>query len=220
MRNETMKLERPSIGMRVAALISAGMMAAACISVPTALATDVTPSAGEQTGTGATLVTVQLRHGSDELGGTDDSNNPDVDGDGYGDNIAFSVPTTINFVANSKGTLSGPTNAQIQNHSKFAIHTSAFQVNAESDWNIVADASTETRPNAIDFQIGPQSDMLDASAHLTKANVVDPTAWNMAASNGALTLRTTGDINNVRTDITSATRVATIQWYVTPGIAS
>lgn len=219
MRKQGKTSGMPSMKGRFTALAAAGVLAASCMGAPVALATTNTPSAGEQSGTGATNVTIQLRQGADEVGGTEDSNNPDGNNDTYGDNIAFSVPTSINFIVNSDGSLSGPTNAAIQNHSKFAIHGSSLRVDAATGWNIVADASAESRTNAIDFQIGPENDMLDASAYLTKGSVTTPSEWNMTANTGTVALDTAGDVNNVATSITGQTRVATMHWYVTPGTA-
>ena len=213
-------ITKPSACKRVAALIAAGALAASCIGAPMAFAAEITPSAGGQTGTGATEVTIQLKNAATEAGGAGTEGNPDADHDGYGDNIAFSVPTSINFVADGAGKLSGPTNAAIENHSKFSIHASSLKVDAASGWNIVSDASAATQANAIDFQVGPTTDMLDASAYLSKTAVSAPAAWNMAANTGTVALDTAGDINNVTSDITAQTKVATLHWYVTPGAAS
>ena len=220
MGRESIVTSRFSMTGRVAALIAAGVLAAACVGAPTALATEVSPGAGAQTGTGATDVTIQLRQGSGEVGGAGTEGNPDANNDGYGDNIAFSVPTSINFVVNSDGSLSGPQTAQIQNHSKFSIHGSSLQVSAANGWNIVADASAAAQANSIDFQIGPANDMLDAYGHLTKAAVTTPAEWNMAANSGVVTLSTAGDVNNVTANIAAQTQVATLHWYVAPGTAS
>ena len=220
MGKESKVMAKPSVKGRVAALIAAGALAASCVGAPVALASEVSPSAGAQTGTGTTDVTIQLRQGSGEVGGAGSEGNPDSNNDGYGDNIAFSVPTSINFVVNANGSLSGPTNAQIQNHSKFAIHGSSLQVSAANGWNIVADASAASQANAIDFQIGPANDMLDAYGHLTKAAVTAPAEWNMVANSGTVALSSAGDVNNVSANIAQETQVATLHWYVAPGSAS
>lgn len=213
-------ITRPSACKRAAAVIAAGALAASCMGAPMAFAAEITPSAGDRTGSGVTEVTIQLKNAATETGGAGTEGNPDADNDGYGDNIAFSVPTSINFVADGKGRLSGPTNAAIENHSKFSIHTSSLKVDPATGWNIVSDASVASQANAVDFQVGPTADMLDASSHLSKTAVSTPTAWNMAANTGTVALDTSGDINNVTKDITAQTKIATLHWYVTPGTAS
>ncbi len=219
MKHGNTAIEMPSVGGRLAALMAAAALAASCACVPAAFA-DEGATAGAPTGSGATDITIRLKGGSGETGGADTPGNPDTNEDGYGDNIAFSVPTSINFVANAQGVLTGPNNAAIQNLSKFSIHASSLDVDPVTGWNIVADASRSELTNAIDFQVGPANDMLDASAYLTKAAVSTPAEWNMAANNGSVALSTAGDINNVSANITSATKVATLHWYVTPGTAS
>lgn len=220
MREMDAKMRAIPMSRKVAALISAGALAASCMGAPLAFASDVTPLAGAQTGTGTTDVTVQLKTASDELGGAGSEGNPDSNNDGYGDNIAFSVPMSINFVSDSNGHLTGPSNAAIQNHSKFPIHGSSLQVTAASGWNIVSDAAASDQANAVDFQIGPATDMLDASHFLTKGYVTTPSAWNMPADNGSVALQTAGDVNNLEYDISVRTRIATLRWYVTPGLMS
>lgn len=211
-------IEIPSVGKRLATLVAASALAASFAAAPAAFAVDA--SAGENGGSGTTSVTVQLASGNNETGGAGSEGNPDADDDGYGDNIAFSVPTSINFVADADGALTGPTNVQIQNLSKFAIHGSSLQVQGASGWNIVSDASLSNAANAIDFQVGPTGDLLNAYDYTTKAAVGDATKWDMAANSGAVSLSTSGDINNVTANIAARTQVATMHWYVTPGTAS
>lgn len=202
---------------RVAAMIAAGALA--CAMVPmAAFATE--PSVGAQTGSGSTDVNIILNQ-TGEVGGNTDLNNPDGnDPDDYGDNVAFSVPSEINFVANAAGTLTGPSNAEIQNHSTFAIHTSSLDVDANGTWNIVEAASSSNSANAVEFHVGPTTDQLNAYDYLTKSAVTTPSAWNMVANTGKVTMSASGAINNVSNDITSKTKVATMKWYVTPGSAS
>lgn len=221
------------IGRRVGAVIASGALAASTMGAPAAFAVEA--SAGDQTGTGSTDVTVQLASGADERGGTehntvgDPAYNPDEDGDGLGDNIAFTVPAAINFVSDSQGRLTGPSAeaTYIENESVFAIHASSMQVESQNGWNIVADASASGKANSIDFQVGPAADMLDAAAHLSKADVGKPSAWNMKSKQtgqGVTTdrvqMKTAGDISHVNQEIKSQTKVAKMHWYVTPGTAT
>ena len=206
-----------SVKSRVTALIATGALA--CAMMPAA-AFAVEPSVGAQTGTGSTDVTVILNH-SGEVGGNTDPNNPDgSDGDDYGDNVAFSVPSEINFVANAAGVLTGPSNAEIQNHSTFSIHTSSLDVDANGDWNVVETAGSSSETNAVEFHVGPATDKLNAYDYLTKSAVSTPSAWNMAANTGKVSMSANGQLNNVSSDISTKTKVATMKWYVTPGSAA
>lgn len=211
---------------KLLAVVPAGVLALSTAMAPMALAQDA--SVGEQTGSGTTEVTVQLVNEGDEHSGTDDPTNPDDDGDGLGDNIAFTVPTSINFVANASGKLTGPSLAAtyIENESAFAIHGSSLLVEVESGWNIVSDATSSDAANAIDFQVGPKTDMLDAANYLTKKAVKDPTKWNMTSkktgegeTSDRVQLKTSGDIANIDKNVKQKAKVATLRWYVTPGVA-
>jgi hypothetical protein len=152
--------------------------------------------------------------------------NPDSDGNGLGDNLAFTVPSSINYVVNADGSLIAPSEgaAYIENRSNFATHVSSVDVDAETGFNIVANASASQAANSVDMQFGPATDMLDASAYLEKKAVHDATKWNMSASDGTngskVLLKTEGDVSHVTKDITSQTKFGTIKWYLTPGAAS
>ena len=211
------------------ALVTSGMIATSAFAMP-AMAMAVEPS-GENdgtNGTGLTDVTVQLDVSDSEFGGTSEPSdsdyyNPDEDNDGYGDNIAFSVPTSINFVSDVKGVLTGPSASAtyIQNHSAFSIHASSFKVDAENGWNIVDDGTSPEADNSVDFQFGPEAAQIDAYDYLTKTAVPGASAasWNMAANNGKVELTTSGNIFNVQKDITEQSKFATIHTYVTAGNA-
>lgn len=236
-------------------LILAGSMA---IAPATALAADHTPSAGVQTGTGATeLKMITKVDKNQEYGGTtapkvidapedtpkenlvDDDGypdpngdkilnpayNPDGDSDGYGDNLAFSVPAAINYVVDAKGSLTGPSNAQIENHSPFGIHVSSMKATAEDGFTFVADAATADGNNAVQLAIGPSADKLNVADYTAaKAYVTDASKWNMEAGSitdgTALTLTTDGTVKNLTTDVTESTKFGTINWYVKAGTAA
>ena len=217
------KLES-TVGSRLAAAVSAAVLGTSLMAAPIAFAAE--PSAGPQTGTGTTDVTVQLAD-VDEHSGTDDPTNPDDDGDDLGDNIAFTVPSEINFVANAKGELTGPSAEQtyIENESVFPIHGSSLEVVASQDWTIIDDGTEATAANSIDFQVGPAADKLDAFDYTTKAAVSSPSAWNMSAAAASGTsdrvqMESSGNIFNIDKDILAKTKVAEMHWYVTPGTAS
>lgn len=219
---------------RVGALVCSGMLATSAALTPTmALAADINASVSgnasinkTNNGTGSTDVTIQLKSGDKEVSGSNDPDNLDNDNpkDGIGDNVAFTVPTSINFVSDARGVLTGPTAEAtfIENESSFDIHTSSAQVISESGWSLVADAENAAQTNALDFQIGPTGDLLDAYEYRIKAGVGDKSKWHMDSKTDAgigdrVLLNTKGNINNVDKDLKSRTKVATITWYVTPG---
>ena len=222
---EKTKRIESTVGSRLAALVSAGTLAACMAGAPLAFAAE--PSAGAQTGTGTTSVNIQLADPG-EHSGTDDPTNPDgPDPNDLGDNIAFTVPSEINFVANANGELTGPSAEQtyIENESVFPIHGSSLEVVASGGWNIIDDGAEASAANSIDFQVGPTKDMLDAFDYTTKAAVSDPSAWNMAAGAKSgiadrVQMESAGNIYNVDQDIIDKTKVAEMHWYVTPGKVS
>lgn len=220
-------VEAAGIGKRLAAIIASGALVVSTMGMPmTALAT--------QTGSGATDVTITFADG--EFGGTeitdpdDPAYNPDTDGDGKGDNIAFTVPTAINFTTNASGVLTGPSAAStyIENESVFSIHVSSVDVDPESNWNVVESAADANEANAIDFQFGPKGDKLNAYDYLTKASVHDVSKWSMTSAKSAadavsdrVQLVTSGNINNVSdSSMTGKEKVATIHTYVSRNLNS
>lgn len=228
-----------NIRSKAVAATLAGLMALAPVASTVALAAVPTPSVGAQTGTGTTDVTVQLNldPAITEFGGTIDPNNPDADGNGLGDNIAFTVPAAINYIAAADGTLTGPSAdaTYIENQSVFGIHASSFDVDAAEGWNIIKDGTTASADNSADFQFGvyaegdsSNTDMLDAYDYLEKKGVNKATLWNMndkstasaaAGADNKVNLTTTGDIAKVNKDISQQTKIATIKTFVSPKLA-
>ena len=236
-----------SFGRKTTAAIMAGLMAVmTAMPAGVALAEEIQPSVGKtddlngnhQTGTGVTDVTIQYKQTGRNIGGTEDTeNNPDSNpADGLGDNIAFTVPTAINFVSDAQGKLTGPSAsvAYIENESMFSIHASAFKTDTMDGWSIVRDGAEVTEQNAIDFQFGPKTEKAgnaDAYDYQMKREIADVTSdapyvadWNMGpkvneGTADRVLLNTTGDIHNVNKDLSERTRVARIHTYVTAGNA-
>ena len=236
-----------SIGKKAAAAVMAGLMTLSALAPAAAFAVEpsVTQRNGTtQTGTGVTDVTVQYKAAdTPDIGGTEDVvNNPDDNNDGLGDNVAFTVPISINYVADAAGKLTGPskTAAYIENESAFSIHASAFRTEAKDGWTIVDDDTTTSTANAVDFQYGPfsaENKAKNADAYDYRATAPDKVriadvdedkanlaSWNMApkADTGVddrVQLTTTGDIHNVSKDLTERTKMAEIHTYVTAGNA-
>lgn len=210
----------------MAGLLAVGM-AASPLAPAVALATN-SASTGTQTGSGQTDLTMILRD-TDEHGGTaepqylDDGTtpnplyNPDADGDGLGDNLAFTVPTAINYVVDADGTMTGPTNATIQNRSVMGINVSSVDVDEETPFTIVADATASSTDNSVDLQFGPSEDQLNAADYLTKTDVNDASKWEMGAEGAAdanLGIQTDGHVSHVAKDITQQSKFGTIKWYL------
>ena len=72
-----------------------------------------------------------------------------------GDNLSFSVPTQIPFVAKADGTMLSASveNLQIQNKSVFPIHVENMAVAEQSPFKLVADVATGTDANAFQFRV-------------------------------------------------------------------
>ena len=257
------ELKMPSVAQRVAAVLAAGMLATTMMAAPVAGAASRAyadpvpagnePSAGNQTGSGATDLTMILedvgeRGGTveppvipvepgtgtvDEDGNPDENGdfdpnpdyNPDKDDDGLGDNLAFTVPSSINFVVAADGSMSGPSNAFIENRSAFPIHASSLKVIEEEGWNIVEDAASSSADNSVDVQMGPANALQNLSDFKeAKKGVSGGSAWNMASTdstegsgNDTLTLSVQGDASHVTKDITSKQKFGEVRWYMTPG---
>lgn len=141
---------------------------------------------------------------------------PDPDGD----NLSFSVPTQIPFVAKADGTMLAPSadTLQIQNKSVFPIHVVNMAVTAESPFKLVKDVKEGTDANVFQFTVnGLQADAF--------ADTSTNTAWNMgyagsANDNDAILLNITdAKIARVTTNITTPQKAATITWTVASGAA-
>ena len=91
------------------AAITASLMVATA--APVVAIADDTTATNSQTGTGTTELTIQVNNDGPHSG-TDDPTNPDEDGDGLGDVIAFTVPSKVNFVVKSNGELIAPSAEQ------------------------------------------------------------------------------------------------------------
>jgi surface protein len=210
----------------MAGLLAVGM-AASPLAPAVAFAAN-SASVGDQTGSGRTDLTMILKD-TDEHGGTAESHylddgttpnplyNPDADGDGLGDNLAFTVPASINYVVDADGTMTGPTNASIQNRSVMGINVSSVDVDEETPFKIVSDATASTDANSVDLEFGPAEDQLNAADYLTKTDVADASKWEMGAEGAAdanLGIETDGHVSHVAKDITQQSKFGTIKWYL------
>lgn len=135
-----------------------------------------------------------------------------------GDNLSFSVPTKIPFVAKADGTMLAPSadTLQIQNKSVFPIHVVNMTVTEQSPFKLVADVTTGTDANAFQFRVNG----LQAVASV---DTRDDVAWNMGYA-GSKTDTISLDITDakiarVTTDITTSQKAATITWTVASGAA-
>lgn len=134
------------------------------------------------------------------------------------DNLSFSVPTQIPFVAKADGTMLAPSadTLQIQNKSVFPIHVVNMAVTEQSPFKLVADVTVGTDANAFQFTVNG----LQAAASVdTSANA----AWNMGyatSSNNKISLDIAdAKIARVTADISTPQKAATITWTVASGAA-
>lgn len=135
-----------------------------------------------------------------------------------GDNLSFSVPTQIPFVAKADGTMLAPSadTLKIQNRSVFPIHVVNMAVTEQSPFKLVADVAASSDANAFQFTVNG----LQAAASVdTSANA----AWNMGYANSAndkISLDITdAKIARVTADISTPQKAATITWTVASGAA-
>lgn len=135
-----------------------------------------------------------------------------------GDNLSFSVPTQIPFVAKADGTMLAPSadTLKIQNKSVFPIHVVNMAVTEQSPFKLVPDVEKSTDANVFQFTVNG----LQAAASVdTSIN----TAWNMGyagSANNTISLNITdAKIARVTTDITTPQQAATITWTVASGAA-
>ena len=138
--------------------------------------------------------------------------------DPSGDNLSFSVPTQIPFVAKADGTMLAPSaeDMKIQNLSVFPIHVVNMAVTEQSPFKLVKDVKEDTDANVFQFTVNG----LQAAASVdTSIN----TAWNMGyagSANNTISLDITdAKIARVTTDITKPQQAATITWTVASGAA-
>lgn len=135
-----------------------------------------------------------------------------------GDNLSFSVPTQIPFVAKADGTMlvASAENLQIKNKSVFPIHVVNMTVTEQSPFKLVADVTTGTDANAFQFKVNGLQAAAPVDTH-------DDVAWNMGyagSETDTISLNITdAKIARVTTDITTSQKAATITWTVASGAA-
>lgn len=93
-----------------------------------------------------------------------------------------------------------------------------MSVAKQSPFNIVADAAKASEDNAVDFQFGVDSALIDAANPTAKAG-----SYSLAPTGSAgatLTLKAQGDAKNVKEDIAKGKTMATITWTFAAGNAA
>lgn len=132
-------------------------------------------------------------------------------------NLTVTVPTVIPFTMGADGVLTSASSGalQIVNGSNFGIHVSGVKVARQSPFNIVADASKATEDNAVDFQFGVDSALIDAASPTAKAGSYDLAPKGVAGA--TLILKAQGDAKNVKEDLSAETKLADITWTFTVG---
>ena len=135
-----------------------------------------------------------------------------------GDNLSFSVPTKIPFVAKADGTMlvASAEKLQIKNKSVFPIHVVNMTVTEQSPFKLVTDVTTGTDANAFQFTINGTK----AAPSVKTSNNV---AWNMGHAGSETDtiplVITDAKIARVTTDITTPQKAAIITWTVASGAA-
>lgn len=134
-------------------------------------------------------------------------------------NLTVTVPTVIPFTMGADGVLTSASSGalQIVNGSNFAIHVSDVDVARQSPFNIVADAAQASEDNAVDFQFGVDSALIDAANPTAKAGSYDLAPTGDAGA--TLTLKAQGDAKNVKRNLSVETKLADITWTFTVGEA-
>ena len=149
------------------------------------------------------------------------------------DNVEFKVPTVIPFVAKADGTLQGPSEdaTTIDNHSAYGIHVTNMKIDAMNTWTIAADAKAGTAQNSIDFKVGPDGALQNASAaaqgtglDLSKNAAFDMGYQGIAGGTDKIKLKTSGNVARVTRDIFRVTgegdQVATITRHKAVALAA
>lgn len=135
-----------------------------------------------------------------------------------GDNLSFSVPTQIPFVAKADGTMlsASKESLKIQNKSVFPIHVVNMAVAEQSPFKLVANVTTGTETNAFQFTINGRNAAASVDTSADKA-------WNMGyagSETDTISLETTdAKIARVNTDISTPQKAAAITWTVASGAA-
>lgn len=134
------------------------------------------------------------------------------------DNLSFSVPTQIPFVAKADGTMlsASADSLKIQNKSVFPIHVVNMAVAEQSPFKLVADVTASTDANAFQFTI-------NGTKAATSVDTSADKAWNMGyagSETDTISLETTdAKIARVTTDISKPQKAAAITWTVASGAA-
>lgn len=103
-----------------------------------------------------------------------------------------------------------------------------MKIDAMNTWTIAADAKAGTAQNSIDFKVGPDGALQNASAamqgtglDLSKNAAFDMGYQGIAGGKDKIKLKTSGNVARVTRDIFRVTgegdQVATITWTVEPG---
>lgn len=221
-------VESISMKKRIGAIIAAGALAMSTMAAPMAFAdagvnspTQMAPSAQD----GTTDVYVQtIQQGESSIST---------------ENISFTIPNEVDFVAKADGTLLGP-DCYLENESAFGIHINAMTTTFDTGWtpaawsDVQAAENVQGTANLIDYKIGPKNDsdstktdQLDAYNHKVErsnaaSNVGTPGLWKMeAAHTGSyvgdrVEMSSSGVVANVSKTIGTKTKVGEITWYVAP----
>lgn len=128
-------------------------------------------------------------------------------------NLVVTVPTAIDFVMASDGTLTAA-DTQIVNGSNFAIHVSDVAVAKAGNYTLVADAASATEDNAVQFSFGV--DGAQITAHNANKSMLTKTKYDMGPASedtaDTLTIKASGKAKNIKENISTEQTVANITW--------
>lgn len=193
----------------------------------TAYGANNSASAGSQSGSGQISLRLITMDPAEHGGTSDDAGNTDgTDSDDYGDNLAFTVPSAINYVLKANGELLGPSAgaAYIENKSVFPTYVSSLHIESKTPFTIVSSVASSSATNVVDITLGPSTDLLNAANFASKTAITNKSKWKMTATGTGNTskvlLTTSGHAKNIATDVTTNSQFGTVHVYVTPGIPS
>ena len=135
---------------------------------------------------------------------------------------AWEAPTVIPFAADAAGNLTGPSAdaVKIVNKSVFPIHVTNVSAAEQAPFKLVADVTTGTDQNAIQFNLKNGATDIAAATGMNTAALENFDMGYAGAANDNLTFdvnATQGKIARTTVDLSTAQKAATVSWTVAAG---
>ena len=147
-----------------------------------------------------------------EYSGVNPQDNPDANGDGYGDNLAISMPASVSCVVKADGSTVWPSNVSVNNLSDVVVRLSSAKVDACDGFHLVSDIGSAVEENSVALLFGAGSATLDASSYATKAALPQGASWQ-AAAGGSVPIAFSADVSDVSADISQSVPFARVTWW-------